>query len=120
MSEEEEEQPSRSERLRERRSQRSKTDESSETSEADEPSEPSKTSVTSKSGAVKDERTGVYMYLTEEQKKQIERLYNVLKADYEFEFDENFEKNRDFYSLLVQEGLDSLDGLDAQDIKDRL
>jgi len=131
---------SRSERLRERRSQRSEqaeTDESSETDETSKPSKPSKTSEPDElskpskqsdaktadedeTQSVKDEHVGTYMYIPEGQKKEIERLYNVLKAKYEYEYDTGFEKNRDFYPLLVQHGLDSLDGLDASDIRERL
>jgi hypothetical protein len=48
------------------------------------------------------------------------RLYSVLKAEYEYEYDEDFEKNRHFYPLLVQHGLKSLDGLDASDTRERL
>jgi len=115
MSEEESE--SRSDRLRRRRSQRpSEPDKTDETGETDEPSKPSKPSDSS----VKEEQVGTYMYLPESQKKEVQRLYNVLKAEYEYEFDEEFEKNRHFYPLLVQYGLESLDGLDASDLKERL
>jgi len=69
---------------------------------------------------VKDEQTPVYMYLPESQAREMERLYSVLKAEYEYEYDEDFEKNRHFYPLLVQYGLESLDGLDASDIRERL
>lgn len=119
MSDEEDEQPSRSERLRERRSQRSEASETDELSETSDTSQTSKPSETEKTKAVKDERVGVYMYLTEEQKRNLERLYNTLKAEYEFEFDD-FEKNRHFYPILIQNGLDSLDGLDAQDVREML
>lgn len=115
MSEEESE--SRSDRLRRRRSQRpSEPDKTDETGETDEPSKPSKPSETN----VKEEQVGTYMYLPESQKKEVQRLYNVLKAEYEYEFDEEFEKNRHFYPLLVQYGLESLDGLDAPGLKERL
>lgn len=70
--------------------------------------------------SVKDERVGTYMYLPKSQAKELKRLYNVLKAEYEFEFDEEFEKNRHFYPLVIQCGLDSLDGLDASEIKEQL
>ena len=110
------EEPSRAERLRQRRSGReeqSKPSESSEPSELDQPSEPSKP----ESGSVKEEQVGTYMYLPQSQKKEIERLYNVLKAEFEYEYDDEFEKNRAFYPLLVQYGLDGLEDLDAQTIK---
>ena len=131
---------SRSDRLRERRSQRSNQADSSESSGTDKTSKPSKSSKPSEldesskpskqtasdtanedeAQSVKDEHVGTYMYIPEGQKKEIERLYNVLKAEYEYEYDTGFEKNRDFYPLLIQYGLDSLEGLDASDIRERL
>jgi len=137
---------SRSERLRQRRGARQQQSESAETDDPSEPSqssepdeagdrsetantsklsktdEPSKTSEADKLSklSVKEEQVGTYMYLPQSQKKEIERLYNVLKAEYEYEFDEEFEKNRAFYPLLVQYGLESLDGLDASEIQERL
>jgi hypothetical protein len=117
---------SRSERLRQRRQGRSS--ETAETSEAAQTAETSKTSQTSEQSetskpsktSVKEERVGTYLYLSEPQKKDVDRLYNVLKAEYEYEYDEEFEKNRHFYPLLVQHGLDGLDGLDAVGIRERL
>jgi|APHM01.1.fsa_nt_gi hypothetical protein len=123
-----EESESRSDRLRRRRSQRqdsAETDESSEPAGADETTETSSTSGTDKPSkpskpSVKEEQTPVYMYLPESQEREIKRLYSVLKAKYEYEYDQDFEKNRHFYPLLVQHGLDSLDNLDAAEIRDRL
>jgi hypothetical protein len=112
---------SRSERLRRRRSKRQQPDESDERTEGDETAELSEPSETSKPPeSVKDEQVGTYMYIPESQKKEIERLYNILKAEYEYEYDAGFEKNRHFYPILVQYGLDGLDGLDASEIQDRL
>lgn len=73
-----------------------------------------------KTGSVKEERTGTYMYLPDDQLKELKRLYNVLKAEYEFEFDEQFEKNRHFYPLVVQCGLDGLDEMDVSDVREKL
>jgi hypothetical protein len=126
---------SRSDRLRRRRSQRSSApaeessgdgeDESAETdndetAESTGPSEPSKPSEPAETAGVKSEQVGTYMYLPKSQKKELERLYNVLKADYEYEYDTDFEKNRHFYPLVVQYGLDGLDNLDASEIRERL
>ncbi|MFB6298060.1 MAG: hypothetical protein ABEH56_06035 [Salinirussus sp.] len=72
------------------------------------------------SGSVKDEQTGTYMYLPTSQVKELRRVYNVLKAEYEFEFDEEFEKNRHFYPLVVAYGLEQLAELDAPEIRSRL
>lgn len=123
----------RSERLRQRRKRSTEaTDEkttageseASKSSKLDELSQPSG----SENGepdeqeavSIKEEQIGTYMYLPESQTKEMRRLYNVLKAEYEFEFDEEFEKNRHFYPLVVQYGLDGLDGLDALEIRERL
>jgi hypothetical protein len=123
-----EESESRSDRLRRRRSQRQEsteadepsepagtdeTTETSSTSETDKPSKPSKLSV-------KEEQTPVYMYLPESQEREMKRLYSVLKAEYEYEYDKDFEKNRHFYPLLIQYGLESLDDLDASELRERL
>jgi hypothetical protein len=69
---------------------------------------------------VKEERTGMYMYLPDDQLKEIKRLYNMLKAEYEFEFDEKFEKNRHFYPLVVRCGLEGLAEMDISEIRDEL
>ena len=108
----------RSERLRQRRNQsqervREDSDGSDKPSEPDKPPEPDESSV-------KDEQVGTYMYLPQSQKKELERLYNILKAEYEYEYEQEFEKNRAFYPLVVEYGLDGLDGLDASEIQERL
>jgi len=126
----------RSERLRQRRkrskdkaqdSDQSAIDEPSkldETSESGKPPKPSKLDETDEpdkqNESVKEKQVGTYMYLPKSQKKDLERVYNILKAEYEYEYDEEFEKNRSFYPLVVEYGLDSLDGLDASEIKDHL
>lgn len=84
--------------------------------ETAEPSEPSETAESDET-SVKDEQVGRYLYLPEEQNKRIDHVYNTLKADYEFEYDEDLEKNRHFYPLLVREGLERLDGFDASDVR---
>lgn len=108
---------SRSERLRRRRSKRQEPEESDETGGGDETAEPSEPSETE---SVKDEQVGRYLYLPETQNKQIDRIYNKLKADYEFEYDDTFEKNRHYYPLLIKYGLDSLEGFDSKEIKEKL
>jgi hypothetical protein len=122
----------RSDRLRRRRSQRpsASAEEPSGDGEGDatstdrgEAADPSGTSESSEPAAsvgVKSEQVGTYMYLPEGQKKELERLYNVLKAEYEYEYDTDFEKNRHFYPLVVQYGLEHLDGLDASEVRERL
>jgi len=70
--------------------------------------------------SVKEEQVGTYMYLPESQTKELRRQYNILKAEYEFEYDEEFEKNRHFYPLVIQYGLESLEGITASEIRTRL
>lgn len=72
------------------------------------------------SGLIKEEQVGTYMYLPETQAKDLRRLYNVLKAEYEFKYDDEFEKNRHFYPLVVRYGLEELGDLDASEIRTRL
>ncbi|MFB6161696.1 MAG: hypothetical protein ABEJ61_11075 [Haloferacaceae archaeon] len=121
------------------------TDETDEASGTEEPSEPPESSkpsephqngdavgrgetdgeteragVKDRSESVKDQQVGTYMYLPEDQVKRLRRQYNVLKAEYEFEYDEEFEKNRHFYPLVVRYGLERLDELDTAEIRSRL
>ena len=115
---------SRSERLRERRSQRSDRTTTDDTDTAS-PADTSETveTTTAEPGdtaTIKDEQVGTYMYIPESQKRELQRCYNVLKAEYEYEYDTSFEKNRHFYPLLIQYGLENLDGLDATEIQTRL
>ena len=115
---------SRSERLRERRSQRSDRTTTDDTDTAS-PADTSETveTTTAEPGdtaTIKDEQVGTYMYIPESQKRELQRCYNVLKAEYEYEYDTPFEKNRHFYPLLIQYGLEELDGLDATEIQTRL
>ena len=115
---------SRSERLRERRSQRSDRTTTDDTDTAS-PADTSETVETTTAepadtATIKDEQVGTYMYIPESQKRELQRCYNVLKAEYEYEYDTSFEKNRHFYPLLIQYGLENLDGLDATEIQTRL
>jgi hypothetical protein len=115
----------RSERLRRRRKQsteRANRDESSTDPEfVDEPVVTEDDSGDRGDGSsVKEEQVGTYMYLPESQTKELRRHYNILKAEYEFKYDEEFEKNRHFYPLVIRHGLDSLEELDASEIRDRL
>jgi hypothetical protein len=130
----------RAERLRQNRNrakQRADSGDSSansqsETSNPSQPSESSKPKTTGESessatredseenSSVKDDQVGTYMYLPEHQHQQLSRQFHLLKAEYEYEYGEEFEKNRHFYPLVVKHGLDSLDGLDASEIQEKL
>jgi hypothetical protein len=128
----------RSERLRQRRKQSQERardgsdDEPVDPSERDEQSKQSKSSAMTEpdegadtvavtdDSSVKDEQVGTYMYLPQSQKKELERLYNVLKAEYEYEYDDQFEKNRAFYPLVVKHGFESLDSMDISEVRESL
>lgn len=101
-------------------SESSKPSKQAQPDESGETDEPDEASGTSEEGSVKDEQVGTYMYLPRQQKKELERTYNLLKAEYEFEYDEEFEKNRHFFPLVVRHGLDTLAGADAEDVPDLL
>ena len=78
--------------------------------------QPDSTEQGNATSSVKEDQVGTYMYLPEQQHEELSRQFNLLKAEYEYEFGE-FEKNRHFYPLVVQYGLDRLAGLDASEIK---
>ena len=128
---------SRADRLRRRREQQrdqqptssdssetSATSDSSELSETSEPSETSEQSASSGASgngdgttSVKDDRVGTYMYLPEDQRAELDFAYKELSLTYEREFGDEIEKNRHFYPLLVQAGLEHLDDLDGDAIR---
>lgn len=125
----------RAERLRQRRrrskpvseEQSDSADEQSNASESSGLSEPDKPSEQSgsqgrggDSQSVKEEHVGVYMYLPEGQRDEVRYQYKRLDAEFQREFGQELEKNRQFYPLLIQYGLDRLSGWDATDVADRL
>lgn len=114
-------------RIRKRRqrdvSEQSETDESSKMSEASKPSEPSETdeqSETTESSkqSVKDELVGTYMYLPESLKKDVDRYYDKISGDYAFEFDEEFEKNRHYYQLVVRHGFETVRDAEIDEVRE--
>jgi hypothetical protein len=117
----------RSERLRKRRKQSSETRFTGDGDSAH-PSQPDKPSKTADQQSddddgdtpIKEKQTGTYMYLPDSQVKELRRQYNILKAEYEFEYDEEFEKNRHFYPLVIECGLTQLQELGVEAIRARL
>ena len=111
----------RANRLRERRQQsadkiQDKTGESSELSKPDETGETDEGAKPS----VKDEQEGTYFYLPGEQKRELSYQFKRLSAEFEREFGDDLEKNRHFYPLVIQYGLDRLDGSDVHDVRELL
>ena len=123
----------RASRLRNRRnktrekaqSETAETDKPANKDKTSNPSNLSKTDKTSKTGktektSVKEDRPAQMMYLPESMQREMNRQFGLLETDFEYEFGEDFEKNRHYFPLLVKAGLDSLDSLDIQEIKDEL
>lgn len=124
----------RAERLRERRNrtrerprgtegdEQAETDETADQAEQTQPSKPSERSEPSKPDkeSVKDEQVGTYMYLPEDQADELTYQFDRLKAEYRRETGEELQKNRHFYPLVVQHGLESLDDWDGSDIKEKV
>jgi hypothetical protein len=118
----------RSERLRKRRKQSSGTPGDGSEPKSSKPDKPSKSSKQDSATdedddsdvPIKEKQTGTYMYLPDSQVKELRRQYNILKAEYEFEYDEEFEKNRHFYPLVVNFGLAQLQELDIEEIRAHL
>lgn len=107
----------------------SETSKPSKPSKQSKPSEPSnsskqetadQSSEDAANSTVKQDQVGTYMYLPEHQHQELSRQFNLLKAEYEYEYNEEFEKNRHFYPLIIRYGLDSLEGLDASEIQEKL
>ncbi|WP_423746429.1 hypothetical protein V5735_18470 (plasmid) [Haladaptatus sp. SPP-AMP-3] len=126
---------SRADRLRRRRAQRDKPSAASESTEradsvsggeTDVASDPSETddgtdeADSTASESVKETRVGTYMYLPEEQRSELNFRYKELNLAYERAVGEELEKNRHFYPLVVQAGLEALDGIDGEAIRERL
>jgi len=100
-----------------------KPDNTSKPSKSDTPTDSTETKSGEPSGSstsVKADRPAQMMYLPEEMKREMDRQFGILETEYEYEFGDDFEKNRHYFPLLVQAGLDSLDELDVQDIKDKI
>lgn len=60
------------------------------------------------------------MRLTNDQYRELHHVYNRLKADYEYEFDEEFELNRHYFPLLLHIALPKLREFDAEELRDEL
>jgi len=104
-------------------SQPSELSKSSKQETVDQPPEESENSDPngdSKHSNVKKDQVGTYMYLPENQHQELSRQFNLLKAEYEYEYNEEFEKNRHFYPLVIEYGLESLESLDASEIQEKL
>jgi hypothetical protein len=128
---------SRADRLRRRRAKREKQGETSEPNEPSNSSTEDETDIESESSGtdgaaagdtsdengsenVKATRVGTYMYLPEEQRSELNFRYKELNLAYERAVGDELEKNRHFYPLVVQAGLEALDGIDGEEIRERV
>lgn len=120
---------SRADRLRRRRARRDQQGESSElpgpsTEDGTKPSvespETDDDSDFDGSDSVKATRVGTYMYLPEDQRSELDFRYKELNLAYERAVGDELEKNRHFYPLVVQAGLEALDGIDGEAVRERL
>jgi len=128
---------SRADRLRRRRAKREKQTEASESGErADAPTgddtdvasessgtdavESDDTGDATEPASVKATRVGTYMYLPEAQRSELNFRYKELNLAYERAVGDELEKNRHFYPLVVQAGLEALDGMDGESLRERV
>jgi hypothetical protein len=116
----------RSDRLRKRRQTRD--------SDADEGEDPGSVSTESPSSTeaessdtdeqssvtIKEALQGIYLYGEPDQKKRVDRIYNRLKADYEYEYGDTLGKNEHFYRVLLEVGLEGLESMDVLELRRRL
>lgn len=116
----------RSDRLRKRRQTRDRDADESEDSESVSTESRSGTETedtdagAESSVTVKEALQGIYLYGEPDQKKRIDRLYNRLKADYEYEYDDTLGKNEHFYRVLLEVGLEGLERMDVSELRSRL
>ena len=96
----------------------SETDSSTETRESSSTSETSKTSETKTN--IKDEWNGRTIYIPDDILDDMEDTYLESQLKLRKAGQDEFKKNRHFYPLLVQFGLEELSGADADEIQDRL
>lgn len=69
---------------------------------------------------IKEALQGIYLYGEPDQKKRVDRIYNRLKADYEYEYDDTLGKNEHFYRVLLEVGLEGLENMDVLELRRRL
>jgi hypothetical protein len=116
----------RSDRLRKRRQTRDRdadegedlgpvSTESPSSTEAESSDTDEQSSVT-----IKEALQGIYLYGEPDQKKRIDRIYNRLKADYEYEYDDTLGKNEHFYRVLLEVGLEGLENMDVLELRRHL
>ncbi|PHQ46158.1 hypothetical protein DJ68_08875 [Halorubrum sp. C3] len=99
----------------------SETVETSSSTETTEPTSTSKTNKTSKTKTnIKDEWNGRTIYIPDDVLDEMEDTYLESQLKLRKAGQDEFKKNRHFYPLLVQFGVEALSEADAEEIQDRL
>jgi hypothetical protein len=57
------------------------------------------------------------MHLPKDQHKRLHHLYTRMKAEYEYEYDDDFEMNRQYFPLVLRYGLDQFEEQSAEEIR---
>ena len=97
------------------------TSSSTETTESTSTSETNETSKTSKTKTnIKDEWNGRTIYIPDDVLDEMEDTYLESQLKLRKAGQDEFKKNRHFYPLLVQFGVEALSGADAEEIQARL
>jgi hypothetical protein len=114
-------------------SERAETDEQSKQDGTSEPSKPQEgesgePSETDKPGkqdessedSVKSELVGTYMYLHDDLKDDLGTEFKRLDFELDGSLDEELEKNRDFYNLIVELGLEAARDMNTDELVNRI
>ncbi|NKE37313.1 hypothetical protein GWG54_16110 [Natronococcus sp. JC468] len=103
-----------------RRPKESEESKPSKTSKTEKTSKTDETGSSQESTSLKDEQVGTYLYLPEEQRDEMNFRYKMISAEYEREFGESLEKNRHYYPLVIEYGLDRLEGATPEEVQELL
>jgi hypothetical protein len=128
---EQEQQGDRADRLSRRRKDRSQsepsqsdekdnTDNTVKTDNTEKPGEPSDTENPSESTRLSQTTKEQMMHLPKSQHKRLHHLYTRMKADYEYEYDDDFEMNRQYFPLVLRYGLDQFEERSAEEVRQDL
>ncbi|WP_340100539.1 hypothetical protein [Salinibaculum salinum] len=105
-------------------SETSGVSETVETSSATEPTESTSTNETNKTSKtktnIKDEWNGRTIYIPDDILNEMEDIYLESQLKLRKAGQDEFKKNRHFYPLLVQFGIEALSNADAEEIQTRL
>lgn len=98
----------------------SQTPEEAKTSKPDQISGAAKNAKTVEKVNIKEDWKNHSFYLPDELADDLTSHYKRLDWELDDELDQEFKKTRHYYPLIVALGLDQLEGLESEDIKERL